>query len=218
MGEEGEVWAPSLFDLIASCQHRGIKSPTIGDMVNEFSSLELMNRNKKTGLVTDSWGADFGWEYAARNRREVEWMVAASPTGWPLGRSLTDWIPEFIRMMYDASRTPQEIQKNDAGTDPLMQQFRKDKASVLHGILNLAANSDSRDVFPRVETSVVMLRGVKDRYIPLYSTQRIAASLSHAGVAIVSPHGHLWPGFDREQLIRPVVQLARSTSGSRSPS
>lgn len=208
LAEVGQVYAPNLFDIAGLLTRKNIR-PDYEDMVYEFNQLKLLNRRYKTGIVGVSLGAAFGWEYAAQRPQEIEWITTGSALGWPLRRSLADWLVEFVRVSVQTARIPEEIRSRDAGTKLIKQQFRKDPRSVLEGF-RLAMNSDSREQLKVLQSPVDLLWGRNDRFTPIWSGEKMKATLAHARLGEVSDYYHYWYQFEPEKLTGPAVEKAKT--------
>lgn len=207
LGEVGQVIAPNIFDLIAVLQHRGIKNPGFADIVNEFMSLDILDKGQKTGLVAASIGGQFAWEYTAQKPQEVEFITAGSPTGWPFKRALSEWIMEFVKeFVWEAStQVPAELKKKDPGAGLFIRQVRKDPVSVWHG-LKLAMNADSRQVMEGIQQPVDLLWGRKDNYIPLWTGEKMATLMINGRLQVVSGYNHMWVNLEPGKLTGPAIQ------------
>lgn len=209
--EAGQVFAPNIFDLIASLQRRGNKNPSFADVVNEFTRLDLLNKGERTGLVAASFGGSFAWEYAVQHPDEVDWIIAGSPTGIPLHRALYRWIAEFIKefVIEKYTHIPGNLRKNDAGSGLFNKQLFKSPSSVLQG-LSLAMTDNAREKFPDIKQPTELLWGEKDNYIPRRIGLIMADLLPNASFRIASPYNHLWLAVEPEKLTNPAIQRARS--------
>lgn len=200
----GRVVAPNLFDLVASCIRRGIKKPTFDDLGHEFSRLEVTSQDARTGLVAASFGGSFAWRYAAENPQAVDWVVAGSPTGWPLGRSRRGWIIEFIKMMHNFTQAPAELRKRDAGSKLFIRQAVRNPRAVFQGLV-MAAKANDREVLGAVGAPVELLWGRKDTFIPVEAGRKMKLLLHHASFKEVSEYGHLWFCLEPEKLTAPAI-------------
>lgn len=211
LAEVGQVYAPNIYDLIASSMSRGNKRPTFSDVVNEFTKLNLVNTKGRLGIVAASIGGSFAWEYVTQNPKEVDWIVAGSPTGWPLRRGLLGWIGIFAQeMILEAHKqgSPKQRQK-DPGTKLFLGQLKKHPPSVIHG-LRLAMNADAREQMPNIQLPVDLLWGRKDKFIPIWSGQKMTALMPNARLEIVSEYNHLWYGLQPEKLTGPALERVRT--------
>lgn len=199
----GRVFAPNIFDLIAVLQRRGIKNPSFADIVNEFRGLYILDKRQGTGLVAASFGGSFAWRYAAENPKEVDWVIAGSPTGWPLRRSLGGWMIEFIKMMNNFSQAPAELKKRDAEPGLFIKQTINNPRAVFWGLI-MAAKANDREILGSVAAPVELLWGRQDSYIPVESGDRMQMALRRASFNIVSEYGHLWFNLEPEKLTAPA--------------
>lgn len=207
LGEVGQVFAPNIFDLIAVLQHRGIKNPGFADIVNEFNRLDILDKRQGTGLVAASIGGQFAWEYTAQKPREVDFITAGSPTGWPFKRALSEWIFEFVKeFVWEAStQVPAELKKKDPGPRLFIKQFLKDSKSVWHG-LKLAMNADSRQEMAGIQQPVDLLWGRKDNYVPLWTGEKMAKLMVNGRLQVVSEYNHIWVNVEPDKLTDPAIQ------------
>lgn len=199
----GRVVAPNLYDLVAACIRNGIKKPTFDDLSHEFSRLEITSQDARTGLVAASFGGSFAWRYAAEHHQEIDWVVAGSPTGWPLRRSL-GWMIEFIRMMHNFSQAPAELRKRDAGSGLFIKQAIVTPRAVFQGLV-MAANANDKEVLGAVAAPVELLWGRKDTFIPAEGGRRMQLLLRSASFKEVSEYGHLWFCLEPEKLTTPAI-------------
>lgn len=200
----GRVIAPNIYDLVASCVQKGIKKPTFDDLGHEFSRLEIFSQNARTGLVAASFGGSFAWRYAAEHRQEVDWVVAGSPTGWPLRRSLEGWFIEFIKMMGNFYQAPAELKMRDAGPRFFIKQTIKNRGAVYRGLV-MAAQANDTEVLGAVGAPVELLWGRKDTFIPAEGGHRMQLLLQCASFKEVSEYGHLWFCLEPEKLTAPAI-------------
>lgn len=208
LAQAGQVFAPNMFDLISALQHRGVKNPSFADIVNEFSDLDLLNKRGRTGLVATSFGASFAWEYTVQKPQEVDWIVAASATGWPLNRSLHRWAYEFIKMMaIHQFNVPKEVKKKDPGGEQFLNQIKKEWKGVWQG-LRLAMNADDRQLLPDIQIPVDLLWAEQDTMIPVWSGREMEKVLPNARLEIVSQHHHMWYTYEPEKVTNRAVQRA----------
>lgn len=214
LSEVGQVIAPNIFDLIRSLQLRGNGNPTFADIANEIFRLGLLDKKHKTGLVTNSFGSSVGWEYNAQHPQEVEWNVAGSPTGWPLKRSLIEWMAAFVRefKLPPNPKIPENLRKRDPGSGLMVKRFREDPKSVVHG-LKLAMNADEREAMKSIKTPVDLFWGRADKYIPPWTKEMVLEVFPINGrLEIVSEYNHLWFAVEPEKLTNPAVVRAKATS------
>lgn len=212
LAEVGQVIAPNMFDLISSLRQRGVKNPTFADIVNEFSSFNLINKRERTGIVAASMGGSFAWEYATRNKQEVDWIVGASVTGWPFKRALTEWAFEFAKEFIWEAKTqvPKELQKKDAGPGLFLRQFRKSPLGILHG-LSITMNDDSRQQMADIQQPVDLLWGRKDNYVPLWTGEKMAELMVNSRLEVVSEYNHLWVNLEPNKLTSPAIQRVKGS-------
>lgn len=213
LSEAGQVIAPNIFDLIRVLQLRGNKNPGFADIANEISRLDLLDRRKKTGLVSTSFGASVAWEYTAQHPNDVEWNVAGSPTGWPLKRSLVGWMAAFTRefLLPSNPRIPSHLKKRDPGSGLMQKRAREDFASVWQG-LKLTMDADQRAVMRTIKTPADLLWGKTDHYIPPWTQQMVKDVFPTNGrLIIASEYNHLWLAVEPEKLTEPAIQRARKT-------
>lgn len=206
LAEGGKVIAPNLFDIASVLRSKGIM-PSFEDMVYKFDQLDLVDRRHKTGIVAVSLGAGFAWEYAAQKPQEVDWITAGSPLGWPLHRSLFEWLTEFIRVSIQTSRIPSEIRNRDEGTTLIKKQLRKDPRGVLD-VFRLAMNMDSREQMRNSQSPVDLLWGRNDHFTPFWSGKKIKGLLPNARLEEVSDYYHYWYQFEPKKLTDPATQRA----------
>lgn len=216
LAEAGIVFAPNIFDLIASLQRRGNKNPGFADVVNEFTRLDLLNKREKTGIVGASIGGSFAWEYTVQKPQEVEFITVGSPTGWPFKRSLMGWMAEFMKeFIWEAyTQIPGELRKKDAGPGLFIKQARKDLGSVLHG-LKLAMTADDREQMADIKQPVDLLWGARDNYVPVWTGHKMAQLMVNSRLAVVSEYNHLWVNLEPAKLVNPAIQRARGLTASK---
>lgn len=213
LSEAGQVIAPNIFDLIRSLQLQGNENPTFADIAHEIYRLDILDKKQKTGLVTNSFGGSVGWEYNAQHPQEVEWNVAGSPTGWPLKRSLIEWMVAFVRefILPPNPKIPQNLRKRDPGSGLMVRRFRENPRSVVHG-LKLAMNADEREAMKTIKTPVDLLWGRADKYIPPWTQEMILSVFpTNGSLGIVSAYNHLWLAVEPEKLTDPAVVRAKAT-------
>ena len=209
LSEAGQVYAPNIYDLIASLRRRGNKNPSFADVVNEFSKLDLINKHAKTGLVAASFGGSFAWEYAFQNPKEVDFITAGSPTGIPLHRSLFWWVSEFLKeyVWEHTTQVPRDLRKKDPGPKSFIRQMLRNFPAVMHG-LKLAMVDDAREKLSNIQQPVDLLWGRKDNYIPLHTGVDMQNLLPNARLEVVSEYNHNWFMYEPAKLTSPTVQKA----------
>lgn len=216
LAEVGQVIAPNMFDLVSSLIRKGNKSPSFADMVNEFTKLDLVNRRERTGIVATSMGGDFAWEYATQNPKELDWITAASPTGWPLNRSLHHWIGEFIKMMGRhtiSGFVPGELKRHDPGGALFLKQAMKDFGGTWTG-LQMVMKSDAREQMKDVQLPVDLLWGRKDTMVPLWSGKAMQKILPNATLQVVSELHHIWYMYEPGKVTGPAIQRIKAAKST----
>lgn len=209
LAEAGQVVAPNYFDATGKTIREG-KKPSYEDLVYELDRMSLMDKSKPTGIVGVSMGAALGWEYAAQNLQEVAWIVAGSPLGWPLHRSLFGWLKEFAILTHKINQIPAEQKKLDPGITELFKQFKKDPRGVLGG-LKLATTTDSRAQMASISAPVDLLWGKNDNYTPYWMGENMRNIMLNARLAVVSEYPHYWYQFEPQKLTIPAIQRIRDS-------
>lgn len=213
LSEVGQVVAPNIFDLIRSLQLKGNKHPSFADIANEFSRLDLLDKKQKTGIVSSSFGSSVAWEYTAQNPDEVEWNVAGSPTGWPLKRSLVEWMGAFAREFFLPQKVPipENTKKRDPGSGMMVKRFLQHPKSVLQG-LKLTMNAEQKETMQTIKSPVDLLWGRTDQYIPPWTNKMVADVFPTNGrLTIASEYNHLWLAVEPDLLTNPALARAKAT-------
>lgn len=214
LAEVGQVVAPNIFDLIRSLQLRGNPNPGFADIANEISRLDILDRKQKTGIVSSSMGASVAWEYSAQHPKDVVWNVAGSPTGWPLNRSMGEWMVAFVREFVLPPKVPipKDLQTKNPGLKFWGKRVVQDPGSVWHG-LKLTMKADEREAMKTINTPVELLWGETDEYIPYWSGAKMKADIfpTNGRLDVVSKFNHIWPAVEPGKLTNPAVVRARVT-------
>ncbi len=209
----GQVIAPNIFDLTRAAQRRGITKPSFADLANEISALNLINKGDETGLVTSSMGSAVGWEYTIQNPEDVKWIVAGSAIGWPLKRSLTEWVMAFRKEFLQPPNVPipDELKKRDPGSGMMMKRFLRHPSSVLK-TLKLTTDADQREQLQAISQPVNLIWGKDDNYVPVWAGQAMARSMVNSRLELTSKFNHLWVAVEPEKLTKPAIDRIQSTS------
>lgn len=208
LAEVGTVYAPNLYDITGALARKHIK-PTFADIVHEFNTLDLIGKNDRIGIVAASLGAGFAWQYAADNPQQVDWITAASPLGWPLDRSMFDWLKIGWQMNQEVSKYPKEVKKRDPGLAQFFKQIRKDPVGVLAG-LKLMMNFDSRPQMSEIQSPVDLLFGNDTICTPVWTGQNMMSLMPNARLEVVSQYNHFWYQFEPEKWTSPATQRVKS--------
>ncbi len=211
LAEAGQVVAPNIFDLIRSLQLRGNENPSFADIANEISRLDILDKKEKTGLVSSSFGGSVAWEYTLQHPQEVEWNVAGSPTGWPLKRSLVEWMVAFVREFILPPRVPipEDLRKRDPGSGLMVKRFREDPESVVQG-LKITMAADQREQMKNITQPVDLLWGRTDNYIPVWTGEKMLELMPNSRLLIVSEYNHLWIAVEPEKLTTPATDRIKA--------
>ncbi|MBI2334496.1 alpha/beta hydrolase [Candidatus Daviesbacteria bacterium] len=215
LAEAGQVQvvAPNIFDIIRSLQLKGNANPSFADIAYEIFHLDILNKKEKTGIVSSSFGGSVAWEYTLQHPQEVEWNVAGSPTGWPLKRSLVEWMGAFVREFLLPPRVPipEDLRKRDPGSGLMVKRSIADLRSVLHG-LKITMAVDQREQMQDINQPVDLLWGRDDRYIPSWTGEKMLGLFPNARLTIVSEYNHLWMAVEPEKLTGPAIQRIQAST------
>lgn len=213
LSKVGQVFAPNLFDLYRSLYIGGNKNPSFADLVNEFSRLGILKVGEKAGFVSSSLGSSFTWEYAGQHLQDVSWVVAGSPTGWPLNRSRTEWIWAFTRefLLPAKKLMPEEVKRKDPGLGMFFKRFRQHPQSVV-GLSRITKDIDQKQQMSQITQPVDLLVGETDQYIPRWAVEEMKKLMINSRIITASEYNHTWM-IQAKELTDPAVERVRASTG-----
>lgn len=141
--------------------------------------------------------------------------MAGSPTGWPLKRSLVEWMAAFVRefILPANPSIPKHLKNRDPGSGMMQKRAIEHLESVWHG-LKLTMEADQRETMRTIKSPVDLLWGRADRYVPPWTNEMVADVFPTNGrLTIVSEYNHLWLAVEPEKLTTPAVERAKATPG-----
>lgn len=211
LAQAGKVIAPNIFDLIRSLQVRGNAKPSFADIFNEFYSLDLLDKKQRTGIAASSFGSSVAWVYGADKPKEIDWIVAGSPTGYPLKRSLTEWMAAAARefVLPPKNKVPRHLKQRDPGPGHFIKRLIQHPPSVIRGF-QLSIEADQREEMKNVEADVHLLWGRTDELMPVSSGMEMLKLISNSRLDIVSDYNHIWMAVEPEKLTNPAVAKAKA--------
>lgn len=206
LSQEGQVFAPNMYDLLAKSRRKGVKNPSFADMAYEFNNLDLLPQRARRHLVAVSWGGSFAWQDAADHNQQIASITAASPTGWPIKRPLLGWVGMLvIDTLQKVFMVPKGLKKGDAGLDLFKKQITRSGLGTVWYGLTIIRQADASDLLPQIEAPVELLWSKGDHYVPVSGGENMIRALPNARLNVVSKLNHGWFFFEPAKFINSAI-------------